>query len=323
MARTKTKTIDTSIAITDADTPGLPAMVAAANQATAADAMVMQQYPALIRIGRIQVHVASQILHRVAVLKEFELAKNLNDYKGIPYRTASGEVRRVADLEEYCQAFLGCSYRALAEDAQNAKTFTEEGFSNGLEMGLTTVQLRDLRKLPEDAQVMLKLALQASDKDAVLEILQDVVVRNDKQQTELTKQVANLKADAEATDKVMGGKSAKIDRLEKEIHKLRNKAGDWHPRVFEIAMENTRVLGLTMQGLDQLDTLRDVILNEEFGEQDREAAVEMMAVVYYDACNQIMGRLAEVMAACDHVFIGYKEKARPMLSVFAAQSPGE
>jgi hypothetical protein len=81
------------------------------------------------------------------------------------------------------------------------------------------------------------------------------------------------------------------------------------------------VLGLTMEGLDRLDTLRDVILNEEFGEQDRDSAIEMMAVVYHDACNQIMGRLAEVMHACDAVFIGYKEKARPLLQVFSA--PGQ
>jgi len=135
-----------------------------------------------------------------------------------------------------------------------------------------------------------------------------------------SKEVEELKADAEATDRLLADKSAKIDQLEKEIHKLRNKAGDWHPRVFEISMENTRILGQAMQGLDQLDTLRDVILTEEFGDQDRDAAIEMMAVVYYDAIEQLTGRLAEISHACDAVFIGFKEKARPILEVFTPQA---
>ncbi len=131
-----------------------------------------------------------------------------------------------------------------------------------------------------------------------------------------SKQVADLKADAEASERILTDKNGKIDQLEKEIHKLRNRAGDWHPRVFEIAMEVTRALGMAMEQLDKLDTLRDVILTEEFGEEDRESAIEMMAVVYYDAGDQIMGRLAEVLNARDQVFIGYKEKARPILEVF-------
>ena len=135
-----------------------------------------------------------------------------------------------------------------------------------------------------------------------------------------SKQVEELKADAEATDRLLAEKSQKIDLLEKELHKMRNRAGDWHPRCFEIALENTRILGSAIQSLDQLDTLRDVILNEDFGDQDREAAIEHMAVVYYDAIDQITGRIAELAHACDAVFSGYKQKARPILDVFGQEA---
>jgi hypothetical protein len=131
-----------------------------------------------------------------------------------------------------------------------------------------------------------------------------------------SKVVAELKADAEAKDKVLADKNAKIDQLEMRIHKLENRAGEWHPRVFEICMENTRSLGMAMQHLDQIDTLRDIILTEDFGDEDKETAIEHMAIVYCDSISQLIDRVAELSIACDSVFSGYKDKARPILEVF-------
>lgn len=135
----------------------------------------------------------------------------------------------------------------------------------------------------------------------------------------LDKEVAELKADAEATERVLSDKNSKIDQLEKEIHKLRNKSGDWHPRAFEVAMETTRSVGMALEQLDKLDQVRDAILNEDFGEDVRESAIEAMAVVYYDGIERVIARLKEVVYARDEVFIGYAEKAAPILDVFGTQ----
>lgn len=127
------------------------------------------------------------------------------------------------------------------------------------------------------------------------------------------------KADNDALNAVIRKKDEKINSLDKQLHKHQNRAADWHPRATEIAIETTRHAAATLEGMDKLITMRDAILNEEFGDADREAAIEAMAVVYYDAVSQVAGRLAEVMADCEEVFIGYKEKARPMLDVEAFQ----
>lgn len=124
-------------------------------------------------------------------------------------------------------------------------------------------------------------------------------------------------AEADALNAVIKKKDEKLNALDKQLHKLQNRAGDWHPRATEIAIETTRHAAETLQSLDQLDTMRDAIMTEDFGEEDREAAIEAMAIVYYDAITQIVNRIAEVTDACDEVFIGYKEKARPMLDVEA------
>lgn len=127
------------------------------------------------------------------------------------------------------------------------------------------------------------------------------------------------KAESDALNAVIRKKDEKLNSLDKQLHKLQNRAGDWHPRATEISIETTRHAAETLEALDKLDTMRNAILTEEFGEADRDTAIEAMAVVYYDAVSQIAGRLAEVMADCEEVFIGYKEKARPMLDVEAFQ----
>jgi len=222
VARTKTEIISDGRTL-ETETPGLPALVDAVNQVAAADALILKQYPALLRIGRIQAHIASQVLFRIAVLREFDLAKETRDYKDLPYKTESGEVRHVGTLEEYCQAFLGRSYNAIMEDAQNVRLFTESGFTNGLEMGITTAQLRDLRKLPEDSQEIVKLALQANDKDAVLEILQDVIVKNDKKQAEISRRADDAQANYEAQEKVLETKSKLLDQRDHEIEVIKRR----------------------------------------------------------------------------------------------------
>jgi hypothetical protein len=125
------------------------------------------------------------------------------------------------------------------------------------------------------------------------------------------------KAETDALHAVIRKKDEKLNSLDKQLHKLQNRAGDWHPRATEIAIETTRHAASGLEALDKLDTMRDAILTEEFGDEDREAAIEAMAMVYYDALNQVVGRVAELMHACEEVFIGYKEKARPMLDVEA------
>lgn len=213
---------------------------------------------------------------------------------------------------------IGMSVNKVDEDLQNLYVFGEDALEGLQRIGAGYRELRKLRKLPDDIrQQVAGQLVNLDDKEEICALIDDLAAKHTREKDELTRKVSDLEADAEATDKVLGDKSARISQLEKELHKLRNKSGDWHPRVFEIANETNTALGYAMQHLDQLDTMRDVILNEDFDDQDRDAAIEMMAVVYYDAINQIVGRIAELSHACDTVFIGYKEKARPLLQVFA------
>lgn len=324
MARQKIEYPPIKPALTDEDTPGLPAMVDALNQ----EVITTQQHEASVRA------IATQL--------GYQLPADCTD-PDLIQRDISANMRRSVEaclevgrgltvLKATCEHgnfmarldVLGIDHGVAKKFMQSARKFTKGSTSSLLtkELGSQS-KLFEMLVLDDEQIEELELTGQTGelklDEIATMSVKElRAAVREAKLKD--SKEVEELKADAEATDRLLADKSAKIDQLEKEIHKLRNKAGDWHPRVFEISMENTRVLGQAMQGLDQLDTLRDVILTEEFGDQDRDAAIEMMAVVYYDAIEQLTGRLAEISHACDAVFIGFKEKARPILEVFTPQA---
>lgn len=324
MARTKTETTDTSIVITDAETPGLPAMAEALHQldteahqrevtVRAIAVQIGYQLPAdSIDADLIQRDISANMRRSVEAC--LEVGRGLTVLKA-----ACEHGNYIARLD-----VIGVDVHVAARFMQAARKFSKLPTSATLTKAINN-QSKLFEMLVLDDEQIEELELTGQTGELKLDDIATMSVKElrsalrDARQSD-SKTVAGMKADAEATERLIADKNSKIDKLEKELHKLQNKAGDWHPRVFEIAMENTRALGMAMQHLDQLDTLRDVILNEDFDEQDQEAAIEHMAVIYYDAVNQLVGRVAEISHACDAVFIGYKEKAKPILEVFMPET---
>lgn len=258
-------------------------------------------------------------LTKLQHIKETKLYRALAGKKGVD--RDGNEIADVGTFEGFCLA-IGSTRQKVDEDLLNLRIFGEEAMNNLTRIGAGYRELRQLRKLPEDQQSALIEVARLGDKESFVDLAEEIITKHAAEKSALEKQVFELEEDAKALDQIVAKKEASITEKEKLIHKLQNKSGDWHPRAFEICAENTRIAASLLEGLDKLDMLRDAILNEDFGEADREAAIEAMAVVHYDALNQIVGRVAEVMAACDEVFIGHKDKPRPMLDVFAAQSEG-
>lgn len=130
----------------------------------------------------------------------------------------------------------------------------------------------------------------------------------------LRKEREKRQHDQETHEQLLASKNRKVDELDRKLRESRKRTRPWPERCNDINLEVTGAAAQALEAGDQLDVLRDVILQEDFGD-DGEAALEMMAVVYYDAINQLTGKVAELMDACEDVFGGYKHKARPALRV--------
>lgn len=319
MARTKkTPPIDTSILEPITEAMHAPAVeedkIANIAETYAVERDLMNQL-----LGEAQAFNAmSQFTGLVRTIKLANI-KETKIYRALKGRTMPDGSELSGTWAEFCD-LVGSSVDMVDEDIRNLHSFGEDALNNLNRIGAGYRELRKLRKLPEDVrQEVAGQLVNLEDKEEIVALIDDLSAKHATEKQALEKQVAELTEDAEATDKVLGDKSTKIDQLEKEVHKLRNKTGDWHPRVFEINMETTRVAAAALESIDRMEQLRDAILEEDFGDVDQEKALEALAVVYFDAADHLLQRAMEMMAACNNVFIGYKDRAKPMLQLYQEQ----
>lgn len=187
---------------------------------------ILHYSEALIDTGRSQLAYAVSILGRVGAIEALKRVRDSKKYIGLPYTDDSGNLRRVGDIEEYCTAFLGRSYSSIMEDDKHLRTLGRDGFAKAIEFGLTTKQLRQIEKLPDDQQAIVKEAMTASDKDAVLDILERYVVKSTAEKETLKKERDDARAESAGRDKVIVEKNRKIDELDIHLHKRESQAAD-------------------------------------------------------------------------------------------------
>lgn len=317
MARKPSKVVPDSHEVTEAQTPGLAKAVEAANLAAAIQADYNQGRDLVNQVlGQAQMAKAFSGLSEQFGVAKMAFVKENKLYQQLAGMRAPNGSELRGTWVEFCE-LLGMSDDKANEDISNLKSFGEAALESMSRIGIGYRDFRQYRRLPSDERLALIEAAKDGDKDALLDLAETLLAKHAKEKEILTKELADANDNYKAQGAVIQKKDEKLNSLEKQLHKQRNRAGDWHPRASDIAIETTRHAAATLEGLDKLSAMRDAILNEEFGEADREAAIEAMAVVYYDAVTQIVNRIAEVTDACDEVFIGYKEKARPMLDVEA------
>lgn len=318
MGRKKSQAVVESHELTAEQAPGLQTAAEAASQMAALRDGYDQGRDLVNQLlGQAQAAAAlSQISQTVGVSK-LAYVKETKLYKSLAGMKTNGLELR-GTWEEFC-GLLGISDEKANQDIANLRAFGEDALESMTRIGIGYRDLRQYRKLPADERTALIEAAKSGDKDELLDLAESLIAKHTKEKEELSAELSDVKGNYDAQGAVIRKKDEKLNSLEKQLHKQRNRAGDWHPRATEIAIETTRHAAGTLEALDKLDAMRNAILTEEFGEADRESAIEAMAVVYYDSVSQIAGRLAEVMAECEEVFIGYKEKARPMLDVAAFQ----
>lgn len=137
----------------------------------------------------------------------------------------------------------------------------------------------------------------------------------------LRKERAKSEEERETYEQLLDKKNQKVDELHKKLHAEKKRAKPWNARAFDIAQESTNHAFTALQGLDQLNVMRDVILTEDFGD-DGEAALPAMAKVYHHAVLEVFKEASRLVAASEEVFAGYVDEPTPLIEmgdVFGAQ----
>lgn len=107
-------------------------------------------------------------------------------------------------------------------------------------------------------------------------------------------------------------KNREIDELDKKLRVMGLAPPAWPRIVDETVIQSAAACNQALEACDKLDVLREQILTGDLGDRsdkEMEAAIERMAVEYYDCVIQVWSRVGQMWADCQTVFQYHKQTA--------------
>lgn len=232
--------------------------LAATMSAISAEKLEMNQL-----LGRIQAVQAIGGMLEALSLSQLQVIKEQKTYKQLQGQTKAinGTTYDLGTWEGFCQG-IGSSRRAVDEKLQSLQLLGEQALENAQSLGMTTRELRKLRKLdPSDQNVIIgELEASIGDKDAIVELIENMSAKHVKDKEALQAKIDEEKAEREASDKVIAKKNDKIDELEKALAKEENATP--YDRAQLYAQEIAKVETEMMAVFARVDKLFQSIGNE-------------------------------------------------------------
>ena len=183
------------------------------------NAITTEQLQLSEQVGAIKAFDFTQKLLTVSTIKMLAEIKESKQYKGLKVIGQDGKLLTVSSWEDFCQG-IGRSRQHVDLDILNLSAFGEDFLETSQRMGIGYRDLRKLRQIPDaDREVIINgEALQAGDKDSLIELIEDMSVKHKKDKTKLENQVKDLTAEAKAKDRVIADKQKTIDDKNTELN---------------------------------------------------------------------------------------------------------
>ncbi|WP_405119191.1 hypothetical protein [Pseudomonas leptonychotis] len=201
-------------------------------------------------IGKFTATVA---VSKMAYVKENKLYRGLAGMHDRDGRGLSGT------WEEFCD-LLGTSAPKVNEDINNLRTFGEGALDSMSRMGIGYREMRQYRRLPEDQQAALIEVAKTGDKDAFIEMAEDIIVKHAAEKAELTKKIESNEADYDALSKMEADTSRKLRDTKLELERNQLRTLPWDERIAPLKEEITQrqclideALARHLQATDALD----------------------------------------------------------------------
>lgn len=153
---------------------------------------------------------------KLAFVKENKLYKALKGKKSPNGYDFSGT------WEEFCN-LLGISVEKADLDIQNLRAFGEEALESMTRMGIGYRELRQWRRLPDDAKSALIEASKQGNLDAVQYLAEELIHTHTKEKDELQKKLTDTQADYDALGEVLSKKNAELDRTKQDLEKAKRR----------------------------------------------------------------------------------------------------
>lgn len=174
-------------------------------------------------LGQAQMAGAFEEFSRTVRTSKLAFVKENKLYRAIAGRKSPHGAEILSGTwDEFC-ALLGRSVDQVDRDIANLRAFGEEALDSMSRMGIGYRELRQYRRLPEDQQAALIEVAKAGDKDAFIDLAEEIIAKNAKEKEELTQRLDDTNADYEAQSEVMSKKTAELDKTKQELEKARKR----------------------------------------------------------------------------------------------------
>nr|WP_256657757.1 hypothetical protein [Pseudomonas sp. ACM7] len=193
---------------------------------------------------------------KLAYVKENKL------YRALAGKQSGNGYQFQGTWEEFC-GLLGMSREKADQDISNLRTFGEEALESMSRMGIGYREMRQYRRLPEDQQAALIEVAKAGDKDAFIDLAEEIIAKHAKEKEELTQRLDESNADYEAQSEVMAKKTKELDTTKQELEKTRKRiqsmpaneaAKELRQEVAAVAYEaEASILGSLREGFTKLE----------------------------------------------------------------------
>ena len=154
---------------------------------------------------------------KLAFVKENKLYRELAGKK-----TPDGPEKLNGTWEEFC-SLLGRSVDQVDDDIKNLRHFGESALESMSLMGIGYRELRQFRRLPDDQKNALIEVAKSGDKDAFLELAEDMIAKHAQEKETLTQRADEAEANLAASRDVSDQKNSKIDQLNEELAKVKKR----------------------------------------------------------------------------------------------------
>lgn len=175
-------------------------------------------------VGRIESALFSETVSQKVIVESFLELKKSKAYRAVEYRDADGNLKRVSDLEEFCERYLKRSYRRVKQMSDNYHLIGADLYESAEQIGFRQKDYTALKGLPADDQEVIKQAMSAeTDRDQVIDLLQEMAARHASEKAALTAQAKEATETAEARSDVIAKKESMINALQESNSKLKRR----------------------------------------------------------------------------------------------------
>ncbi|HFO0136948.1 hypothetical protein [Pseudomonas aeruginosa] len=210
-------------------------------------------------LGQAQMAGAFEEFSRTVRTSKLAYVKENKLYRAIAGKKSPNGSEFSGTWDEFC-SLLGISVDKADMDIANLRAFGEEALESMSRMGIGYRELRQWRKLPDDARSALIEASKQGNKEAVEYLAEELIATHTKEKEELQAKLEDAQREHNALSQVEADTSKKLRDTKLELERARLRTDPWSDKVAtfqeEIAQRQILIdeaLGRHFQAIAALD----------------------------------------------------------------------